>query len=78
MERKNIERGIHEGYYRKDINADIVSKFYVQLSHYVVNQDIFPPSEYDRTQLFKQLIRYHLNSILSPKGIEYVINLEIV
>jgi AcrR family transcriptional regulator len=76
--RMNIERGINEGYYRKDINSDIISKFYVQLSHNVVNQDIFPPLEYGRTQLFKQLIRYHLNSILSPKGIEYVINLELV
>ena len=74
----NIERGIKEGYYRKDLNSDIVSKFYVQLTHMVVNQDFFHPSEYDRTQLFKQLIRYHLNSILSPKGTEYVINLEII
>jgi AcrR family transcriptional regulator len=76
--KKNIERGVIEGYYRSDIDADIVSKFYVQLTVSIVDQHIFPLSEYERTPLLKQLIMYHLNSILSPKGKEYLIQQEII
>lgn len=74
----NIERGIKEGNYRSDINPDIVAKFYVNLSHNVVDQEKFPLSDYDRSTLYKELVKYHLNSILSPKGKEYLLNQEII
>ncbi len=74
----NIERGMSEGNYRRDINSIIVAKFYVNLSHNVVNQDIFPLSEYDRSTLYKELAKYHLNSILSPQGKEYLLKQEII
>ena len=74
----NLTRGIEEGYYRADINVEIVSKFYVGLSHLVVDQDEFSLIQYERSELFTELIRYHLNGILSEKGKKYLLNKEII
>lgn len=76
--KNNIQKGIKEGFYRQDINADIVARFYVSLTHTVVDQETFSLENYERTQLYKELIKYHLNSILSPSGKEYLVKQEII
>jgi TetR/AcrR family transcriptional regulator, cholesterol catabolism regulator len=68
--KKNIERGIQEGLYRADIDADIISKLYVTKSLSILDNDLFPSNRYSKTVLYKQFIIYHLHGILAPKGLE--------
>lgn len=68
--RKNINQGIEEGIYRKDINPDIIAKLYVGKTALVVDEDLFPLQEYNKENLFKQYISYHIHGIASPKGMK--------
>ena len=64
----NLKRGMEEGYYRDDIDAEIISKLYVMKSYSLVDETAFPLGEYQRETLLKQHVMYHLYGILSKKG----------
>lgn len=66
----NLERGMEEGLYRRDLNADIIAKLYVGKNSLVVDEDIFPLKYYKKENLYKQYIAYHIHGIASPKGLE--------
>ena len=66
----NIDNGIEQGIYRADINSDIVAKLYVAKSSFVVDEILFPLSEYNKETLFKEYIDYHIHGIASPKGLK--------
>jgi TetR/AcrR family transcriptional regulator, cholesterol catabolism regulator len=68
--KKNIERGIQEGLYRTDLDADIIAKLYVAKSLSILDDHLFPTNRYSKTVLYKQFIVYHLHGILAPKGLE--------
>lgn len=65
---QNIERGIKEGFYRKDVNIDIISKFYINTIEVLTDSDIFPVGEYTFVEIYSQFIQYHLNGLLTEKG----------
>ncbi|MBK9257902.1 MAG: TetR/AcrR family transcriptional regulator [Saprospiraceae bacterium] len=66
--KNNLIRGQSESLYRKDANPDIISKLYVVKSLNIVDEDRFPLTEYNRTDLLMQMILYHLNGIVSDEG----------
>ena len=66
----NLERGMKEGVYREDINADIVAKLYVGKTMLVIDEDLFPLKNYNKENLFKEYIKYHIRGIASAKGLK--------
>lgn len=66
----NLERGIQEGLYRDDLNVDIIAKLYVGKTLIVVDEEVFPLKEYNRENLYKEYINYHIHGVASPKGLE--------
>ncbi len=76
--RLNLEKGIEQGHYRTDMNPNIVAKFYMILAKEVVNISHFDNGEIRVSTIYKQLIKYHLNGILSEKGKEFLIYQEIL
>lgn len=72
----NLTRGIKEGYYRKEIDVDIISKLYVGKTLFVSDEDAFPSKEYSKDRVFKEFILYHLHGVVSDKGLEYLKNNE--
>lgn len=68
----NIRRGINEGLYRDDADPEIISLLYITKVTAIINQDLFPPSHFDRKVIFKQHMVYHLNGIASPKGLKLI------
>ncbi|KAA3632064.1 MAG: TetR/AcrR family transcriptional regulator [Bacteroidetes bacterium] len=67
---ENIKWGVKQGYYRQDINPDIITKFYVGKAMVVVDEEMFPADNYDCDVLFQEHIEYHIHGIASPKGLE--------
>jgi len=65
---KNIERGQQEGYYCLDVNSDIISKMYVRQILTLADEGVFPLSKYDRSDLYKSLVTYHVRGLLNDKG----------
>jgi len=67
--KSNIEKGINQGVYRPDINADIIAKIYVLGALSVVNENIFSQKTYKKEDLFTEFIKYHLQGITTEKGL---------
>lgn len=65
----NIEKGINEGYYRKNIDKDIVLKFYFILVFGLHDNNIFNLENYDLNELDIKSLEYHTRAIATDKGI---------
>lgn len=74
---ENIKRGQNEGYYCDDIDADIISKMYVRQILTLADESVFPLSKYERSDLYKSLVTYHVRGLLSEKGRKKAQNLKL-
>lgn len=68
--KENIERGIKEGIYREEFHPEIIAKLYVGKTQVVIDEDIFPLRQYNKENLFKEHIQYHIRGIATSKGLK--------
>lgn len=68
---KNIEKGIAEGLYRKDINIDLVAGLYVRGLVMMHNNDFCIVENITFDQLFETMFENHIRAISTPEGIAY-------
>ena len=66
--RKNLERGMSEGLYRDDFDADIVSKLHLAQTFAIFDEAWFPKPPYNSVTLFREAIMHYLHGVLSEKG----------
>jgi len=66
--RKNLERGIKEGLYRKEINPNIIATFYTKVTEIAVDESVFPINEYKHQDLYISHVNYHMCGIVNEKG----------
>lgn len=71
---ENLELGVKQGLYRNNINPKLIAQIYVHMVDTLINNAKFHQTEYSISEFHKELIRYHIRGIASPKGIEYLIN----
>ncbi len=71
--RNNIEKGISEGLYRKDINVDILSKFRLESMMMAFNLDLFPPSKYSLADVTQVIIEHFLFGLATIEGHELIL-----
>ncbi len=64
--RQNIEKGIEQELYRKDLDVDIYVKFYYILIFSIKENTI---SEKDSVRLELEALEYHTRAMATPKGI---------
>jgi TetR/AcrR family transcriptional regulator, cholesterol catabolism regulator len=64
----NVERGINEGFYRADLNAEIVASLYVSASGNMCNERFFPLGQIAFRDLIRHFMLYHLRGVLSENG----------
>ncbi len=69
----NMERGIKEGYFRENLNIPIVARIYVGRIDLLFDQLLFPRSQFEISDVYLELIRYHVRGITSKKGTEYLV-----
>jgi len=68
--KENIKRGKGEGIYREEVNADIISKLYVGKTMMLIDEDVFPLRDYNKENLLKEHMKYHIRGIATPKGLK--------
>jgi hypothetical protein len=68
--RKNLEKGISEGQYRKDLNTDAISKLHTGRILYTVNPEyhIFDNEEIRSIDLFDEILKYHIYGLCTERG----------
>lgn len=71
----NLKRGIQDGYYRKDIDIDLISRFYFSGNMSLTNYDLFPLNAYGISSLKDAFLEYHIRAIASEKGLKTLINI---
>lgn len=65
---ENLKQGIKEGYFREDIDVDIVSKFRMESALIIFQGNVFPASEYDIIKVNNQLFATYVYGIATIAG----------
>ncbi len=68
--KENLERGITQGYFRKDIDIDFISRIYFSGVISVKDIELFPQGEKNMEALMTNYLDYHIRAISTPNGIK--------
>jgi|SRR5690554_845262 len=72
----NIKQGIEEGYYRTEIKAELIGKFYMGMVTAIARESDKLHETYSKEEVLSSFINYHLRGVLSAKGIDYMKTIE--
>ncbi len=64
----SLERGVIEGCFRKDINIDMVSKFYYLCITGIKNNELFVSE--DINNVMEEYLEYHIRAIATGQGLQ--------
>jgi AcrR family transcriptional regulator len=64
----NLKQGIQEGFYREDIDIEIISRFRMESALIVFQHDLFPQEIYDIVKVNTQIFAHYIYGIASSKG----------
>jgi TetR/AcrR family transcriptional regulator, cholesterol catabolism regulator len=65
----NLEKGINEGLYRKEMNKEVIAKLYLWRTENAHFDELFTVEEFTSIKLFVELLNYHVRGIATDKGI---------
>jgi hypothetical protein len=63
-----INRGILQGYFRKDINLQLVTKIILEQFFMMANPVVFPPERYNLSEVFRSIYLYYVRGICTELG----------
>ncbi|MEM7371250.1 MAG: TetR/AcrR family transcriptional regulator [Bacteroidota bacterium] len=66
--RKNLQRGIEEGLYRKNLNLEIVARMRIVQIDMSVNPEYFPPNDFPPVEVQSQMFETYIRGIVTEKG----------
>ena len=67
----NIERGINEGLYRKDVHKEIYARLHVVHVNAIIEGEVFPWPEFKFESVFLETFGIHIRAIANEKGLNY-------
>lgn len=70
--KENLERGITEGLYRKDLNKDYATLFYTSAIDSFYRWDGSFKHFNESTNYHNELVKYHLYSIVNENGLKFI------
>ncbi len=67
---ENIGKGKAQGYYHENLDDNITARFYIHLVDFLMNPDNYGSANYDFKTVHLEMMRYHLRSICTEKGLK--------
>lgn len=67
----NIEKGIEQKVYRKDISVEMMARLYISKLNEIHDPEIYPASEFTFAIIFSRLIRDFIYANATEEGIKY-------
>ena len=67
---ENLRKGIKNGYFRKNINIDFISRIYFSGVTAVKDIEFFPKGKNNMKGLMNDYLTYHIHSIATEKGLK--------
>ncbi|TZF83610.1 TetR/AcrR family transcriptional regulator [Pedobacter sp. BS3] len=68
----NLERGIKEGYFRTEMNLEIITMMRVEQIDVAFNQSLHPDSKHSVLQVMVELTEHYLYGICNAKGYKMI------
>lgn len=65
---ENLNRGMKEGLFRKDINMEIIARMRLEQIQMALDPMIFPPDKFTIKEIHQQLLLQYLHGITTLKG----------
>lgn len=69
----NLKKGMEEELYRSEINVEIITRFRLEGMTLAFNQDIYPASKFNLTEIHKTIIEHFLFGVASLKGYKLIL-----
>ena len=66
----NLDNGIKEGLYRKNIDKELTTKFYFSLAMSVHDSKLYTYNKNTLNRLETSVLEYHTRSIATKKGLQ--------
>ena len=66
--KRSFERGIAQGYFRKDIDVDILSTMRIEQIELAFNHDVYSPERFETSSVHMQIFDHFIYGISSMKG----------
>jgi len=66
----NLNKGKAEGFYRADLDSEVIAKLHVSRVEKIIETDFFQQSEFTSQKVFNEIFVYHLHGICSQKGLD--------
>jgi len=63
-----INKGILQGYFRRDINLQLVTKIILEQFFMMINPSVFPPERYNLSEVFRSIYLYYVRGICTELG----------
>ena len=67
----NLQRGIDEDLYRKEIHKEIYARLYVVNIDAIIGGEVFPWPEFKFESVFQETLRIHIRAITNEEGLNY-------
>jgi len=64
----NMEKGKKEGYFRKEVNPNILARLRVEEIEMSFDNKVFPRNQFDFTEIHVQLLKHFLYGIMTDTG----------
>lgn len=68
----NLRKGKSQGYYRSELNEDIIAKIYVSRMVSNLNSNVFSMEELSSEVFINEMMTYHIHGIANAQGIEFL------
>ena len=68
MVRENLERGIAEGLYRKDLEVNILTQFRIASAMLCFQPEVFPIAGFEMGKVQRVLLEHFLYGVVSAEG----------
>lgn len=65
-----LEQGIEEGFFRKELNKEVIAKIRLEQVQWIFDEEIFPPDQFDFKEVQIQIFEHFIYGIVTPKGYE--------
>ncbi|MEN8250165.1 MAG: TetR/AcrR family transcriptional regulator [Bacteroidota bacterium] len=66
----NLKRGIKEGFYRSEIDVNVLARMRVELVHMAFDDNKFPKKEFDLKEVQMQIFDHFVHGLLTESGLE--------
>jgi len=69
--RQNMEKGMTEGWYRDDLNVEVICRIYLASMDLLIDPEVFPPNQFQISDTYTEFLKHHIYGIASLKGAAY-------